>query len=74
VPKLQEVDGQLTSVNNLVVNLSADQKKGLAAVVVASLPAINQLFDKILAIPGVAEITKPVIDGLRAKLDSLSKL
>jgi hypothetical protein len=74
VPKLQEVDGQLTSVNNLVANLSADQKKALAAVVVGSLPAINQLFDKILAIPGVAEITKPVIDGLRAKLDSLSKL
>src|SRR5262245_38703096 len=73
LPKLQEVDGQLTSLSNLVANLSADQKKALAAVVVAALPTLNQLFDKILAIPGVGDIAKPVIDGLRTKLDSLSK-
>ena len=73
LPKLQEVDGQLTSVSNLLANLSADQKKALAAVIAAALPALNPLFDKVLAIPGVAEFAKPVIDGLRAKLDSLSK-
>jgi hypothetical protein len=73
LPKLQEVDGQLASASNLVANLSADQKKALAAAITAAIPALNQLFDKVLAIPGVADIAKPAIDGLRAKLDSLSK-
>ena len=73
LPKLHEVDGQLTSVSNLVANLSADQKKALAAAVMAALPALNPLFDKVLAIPGVADVAKPVIDGLRAKLDSMTK-
>jgi hypothetical protein len=29
---------------------------------------LNQLFDKVLAIPGVNEVLKPTIDALRAKL------
>ena len=33
---------------------------------------LNQLFDKVLAISGVAEILKPTIDTLRAKLTTLT--
>jgi hypothetical protein len=32
------------------------------------MPTLNQLFDKVLAIPGVAELLKPTIDALKAKL------
>lgn len=30
--------------------------------------SLNQLFDKVLAIPGVSEVLKSTIDALRAKL------
>ncbi|MET0483578.1 MAG: DUF937 domain-containing protein [Aestuariivirgaceae bacterium] len=73
LPKLQDADGQLGALGNLLATLSPDQKKALAAAIMAALPALNPLFDKVLAIPGVADIAKPVIDGLRAKLDQLSK-
>jgi hypothetical protein len=36
------------------------------------MPILNQLFDKVLAIPGVAEILKPVVDALKAKLVALA--
>jgi hypothetical protein len=36
------------------------------------MPSLNQLFDKVLAIPGVAELLKPTIDTLRAKLTLLT--
>ena len=36
------------------------------------MPSINQLFDKVLAIPGVADIIKPTIDTLKAKLAMLT--
>jgi len=34
----------------------------------AGRPALDGLFDKVLAIPGVDAIVKPVIDALRAKI------
>jgi hypothetical protein len=36
------------------------------------MPAINQLIDRVLAIPGVSEIIKPTIDTLKAKLAVLA--
>ena len=34
--------------------------------------SLLELFDKVLAIPGVAELLKPTIDALRAKLAVLT--
>jgi hypothetical protein len=36
------------------------------------MPALNQLFGKVLAIPGTAEVLKPSIDAIKAKLASLT--
>ena len=33
---------------------------------------LNPLFDKVLAIPGVAQLIKPIIDGVRTTLTALS--
>src|SRR5262245_58746169 len=74
IPKLQEADAQLTKVNDLVAKLSPEQKKALASLVAAALPTLNQLFDKVLALPGVGDIAKPVIDGVKAKLEAMSRL
>jgi hypothetical protein len=44
----------------------------LAGLVGPAMSTLNQLFDRVLAIPGVADIIKPTIDILRAKLVSLT--
>ena len=74
LPKLREVTGQIDKVDGLLGQLSPEQRKVLAGVVNPLMPSLNQLFDKVLAIPGVAELLKPTIDALRAKLALLTAL
>jgi len=71
LPKLQEVAAQIDKTGGEVGQLSADQRKLLAGLVNPMMPAFNQLCDKVLAIPGVAEVLKPSVDTLKAKLTAL---
>jgi hypothetical protein len=41
--------------------------------VAAARPSIEDLFKKVLAIPGVEALAKPTVDQLRATLDDLAK-
>src|SRR5262252_2666504 len=72
LPKLREVTAQIDRVDGLLGQLSPEQRKVLAGVVNPLMPSLNQLFDKVLAIPGVAELLKPTIDALRTKLAALT--
>jgi hypothetical protein len=72
LPKLREVSAQVDKVSGLLGQLSVEQRKVVAGLVNPFLPTINQLFDKVLAIPGVAEILRPTIDALKAKLAVLT--
>jgi hypothetical protein len=36
-------------------------------------PSIDEAFNKVLAIPGVADVARPTIDAIRARLDTLSR-
>ena len=72
LPKLREVTDQIDKVDNLLGQLSPEQRKVLAGMVNPLMPTLNQLFDKVLAIPGVAELLKPTIDALKAKLAVLA--
>src|SRR5262245_28737547 len=72
LPKLQDVTAQLDKVGGVVGQLSAQQRTVLAGLVNPMMPTLNQLFDKVLAIPGVAEVLKPTIDALKAKLAMLA--
>jgi hypothetical protein len=72
LPKLQEVMTQIDKVDGMIGQLSAEQRKSLAGLVNPLMPALNQLFDKVLAIPGVAEVLKPAIDSLKTKLAALA--
>jgi len=72
LPKLREVTAQIDKVDGLLGQLSPEQRRVLAGVVNPLMPSLNQLFDKVLAIPGVAELLKPTIDALRAKLTLLT--
>jgi Bacterial protein of unknown function (DUF937) len=72
LPKLQEVTAQIDRVETVTGQLSAEQRKVLAGMVNPFMPTLTQLFDKVLAIPGVAEVLKPAIDALKAKLAALT--
>lgn len=72
LPKLQEATAQIDKVAGTVRQLPADQRQVADRLVASSMATINQLFDKVLAIPGVAEVVRPTIDSLRTKLADLS--
>lgn len=72
LPKLQQVTDQINKTDGMIGSLSADQRKVLANLVTPTMPSVNQLFDKVLAIPGVGEVLKPTIDTVKAKLATLT--
>ena len=45
----------------------------MAALVTAALPTIKDAATKVLAIQGVGDIAKPVVDSLISKLEALAK-
>ena len=72
LPKLRDITTQIDQVDGLIGQMTPEQKKLLAGIASPLMPTLNQLFDKVLAIPGVSEVLKPTIDLLRAKLAMLT--
>jgi hypothetical protein len=72
LPKLHDVQTQMDKVTNLIGQLSPEQRKVIVGLVGPSMATLNQLFDKVLAIPGVGEALKPTIDALKADLTTLA--
>jgi hypothetical protein len=73
LPKLKEATDKLDRINNLAAQLPPGSRKELAAVVGSSMPALNQLCDRVLSNPHVGVMAKPTIDALRAQLQSLTR-
>jgi Bacterial protein of unknown function (DUF937) len=71
LPRLREATAQIDKVSGMVGQMSDAQRKVLAGLVNPMMSTLNQLFDKVLAIPGVAEVIKPTVDTLKAKLATL---
>lgn len=74
LPKIREVTAQLNEVGTHATKLSPEGKSALGKLITAAKPTINQMCDKVLAIPGVEDVAKPAIDELRGKLDTLSQV
>jgi hypothetical protein len=72
LPKLRNIAAQIDQVDDLIGRMTPEQRKLLAGIVSPLMPTLNQLFDKVLAIPGVSEVLKPTIDLLKAKLALLT--
>jgi hypothetical protein len=72
LPKLEAAKTQIDKVSGLVGQLTPDQRKIVAGLVAPAIPAINQLSDKVLDIPGVGDVLKPTIDPMKTKLADLS--
>src|SRR5262249_15824673 len=72
LPKLRDATTQIDQIDALIGQMTPEQRKVLAGIVSPLMPTLNQLFDKVLAIPGVSEVLKPTIDLLKAKLAPLT--
>jgi hypothetical protein len=72
LPKLQEATAAIEKVGGMVPQLSADQRLSVSGLVAPAMAAINQLFERALAIPGVGDVLKPTVDNLKIKLADLS--
>ena len=59
--------------DGLLNQLSPENRKLLSDTLASIRPNLDQLLDKVLAIPGVGAVIKPVVDEIRAKLDTLTK-
>jgi len=73
LPQLEKGSIEFDKLRDLAGKLPIDAKTAFATLVASLRPSIEELFNKVLAIPGVAPIAKPIIDGLRAKIDTLAK-
>jgi hypothetical protein len=72
LPKLRSMAADLDKVRDMAAKLPAESKQQIAAVVQKALPTINELCDKVLADPAAANVARPIIDSVRAKLSSLT--
>ena len=73
LPELEKEAAEFDKIRDLSAKLPADSRSTLAALITTARPALEGLFDKVLTIPGVDAFVKPAIDGLRVKLNALSK-
>ena len=65
---LQEITTQIERYDERFSEMPAEQRAALAAFVNAQMATLNPLFDKVLAIPGVARVLKITLDVLRQKV------
>lgn len=72
LPKLQEMAAQIDKVSDMAGQLPAEQRKVVSGLVTPEIGSLSQLFDKLLAIPGLSDEFRPVIETLRTKLTMLS--
>jgi hypothetical protein len=72
LPKLENAKNQFDRISSLSGQLSEDQRKTLAGVVTTAMPVINQLSDRVMAMPGVGDVLRPTIGPMRTKLAELS--
>jgi len=71
MPKLRQVTAQIDKVDSVIGQLSPEQRKVVAGLLSPTMPTINQLFDRVLSIPGASAVLKPTVDTLRTKLATL---
>ena len=72
LPRVQAATTQVEKVNSMLGQLTADQRKTIVAMTAPATATLNQLFDRVLAIPGVGEVLKPAADTLKTRLADLS--
>jgi hypothetical protein len=71
VPKLKEMSGKLDDAKSTMEKLPADGKEAIRSMLKPALAQLKALTDKAVALPGVGEKIKPVLDEITGKLNAL---
>jgi len=72
VPAVNKASSEFDQLSDLFKQLPPDAQKAVVEAFVAIRPNLDQLIDRVLAIPGVGAIIKPTVDAIRVKLDALA--
>ncbi len=73
LPKLQAAANELERLAQLSEELPPAGRTALAQLVDRAQPRLEQLYEQVLTIPGVAEIAQPRIEVVRSQLNNLSR-
>lgn len=73
LPKLQDILGQLGKAKTAAAALPVEARNPLMAMLKDSMPGVSLIVEKVLAIPGVASVLKPVLDQINAALVAMGK-
>lgn len=73
LPRLQEMQRQLSGIGDTAAKLPPDGRKGLATYAAQLLPLLRPLIEKALLAAGVGPIAKPVLDQIMSRLEGLAK-
>ncbi|MBY0558867.1 DUF937 domain-containing protein [Hyphomicrobium sp.] len=72
VTPLTNSTNEFVRLTKLLDQLPAQSRKTVVNTIIATRPALDQVFDKALAIPGVSPIIKPAIDKVHTQFDALT--
>jgi uncharacterized protein YidB (DUF937 family) len=72
LPKLRDISGSLDGAKAAMDKLSGDSKAVLRALIESSMTKLKELADKVLAIAGVGDKIKPVVEAIMNKLTTLA--
>lgn len=73
LPRLQQAAAQLDNVSGLAVQLPTSGRNALASRVASEMPSLDRDFNTVMARPEIAAVVGPEINGLRTKLNALSR-
>ena len=73
LPKLQDLGPKLDAAKTTMQKLGDAGKATIKALVQSSLSKVKELVEKVLALPGVSDKIKPVVDSIMAKLGELTE-
>jgi hypothetical protein len=72
LPKLEAAKNQIDRISGLTGQLSNEQRQTLAGVIATAMPTLNQLTDRVMAMPGVGDVLRPTIGPMKTKLAELA--
>lgn len=72
VAPLASSANDFAKLTKLLDKLPPDTRITVVKTVIATRPALDQLFDKALAIPGVSSVIKPTVDKVHSQFDALT--
>jgi len=72
LPRLTNIGTEIEKASSLIGTATAEQKAAIGSTIGPMIAGLTPVFNKVLAIPGVSEVLKPTIDGLKARLASIA--